>query len=241
MQRRLNGPTGIGSVNHVTRTALSLLNRLVDLNFDHIAKRIVALVNDPPVDEKNLLVIAHLCTESAILQPNRAVLYARLCRALPDRIQRVRGQLVRKHVVDTLVNGLEEGYQTSPDVTGTLKRRYFGVVRFLGELYKVGMSPEQMIRGYVKQLLGSVELPLDADLEALCILLDTTGRFLDTAKAKSQMDSHFIRISELAATTGIPMRIRFMLQVTHPGSTSLLMSHLSTRTFAIDVRRSGRR
>ena len=93
------------------------------------------------------------------------------------------------------------------------KRRGLGLVKFIGELFKVQVLTERIMHECVKELLSNVENPEEEEIESLCKLLATVGQTLDTAKAKNHMDIYFSRMRELASGGKINSRIQFMILV----------------------------
>ncbi|KAG9054712.1 hypothetical protein FS842_004360 [Serendipita sp. 407] len=91
------------------------------------------------------------------------------------------------------------------------KRRGLGLVKFIGELFKLQMLTERIMHECIKKLLSNVENPEEEEIESLCKLLTTVGQALDTPKAKSHMDIYFSRMQELANNGQISSRIQFML------------------------------
>lgn len=93
------------------------------------------------------------------------------------------------------------------------KRRGLGLVRFIGELYRLQMLTERIMHECIKKLLANTENPDEEDIESLCRLLTTVGKGLDNPKAKQHMDIYFSRMNQIASNPKIPSRMRFMLQV----------------------------
>ncbi|KIJ31256.1 hypothetical protein M422DRAFT_186254 [Sphaerobolus stellatus SS14] len=92
------------------------------------------------------------------------------------------------------------------------KRRGLGLVKFIGELFKLQMLTERIMHECIKKLLGNVENPEEEEIESLCKLLSTVGRQLDNEKARSHMDVYFQRMRELAKNlNNITSRMQFML------------------------------
>ncbi|KAG8799208.1 hypothetical protein FRC17_007201 [Serendipita sp. 399] len=91
------------------------------------------------------------------------------------------------------------------------KRRGLGLVKFIGELFKLQMLTERIMHECIKKLLSNVENPEEEEIESLCKLLTTVGQALDTPKAKSHMDIYFSRMQELTSNGQISSRIQFML------------------------------
>lgn len=93
------------------------------------------------------------------------------------------------------------------------KRRGLGLVRFIGELYRLQMLTERIMHECIKKLLANTENPDEEDIESLCRLLTTVGKGLDNPKAKQHMDIYFSRMALIGNNPKIPSRMRFMIQV----------------------------
>lgn len=92
------------------------------------------------------------------------------------------------------------------------KRQGLGLIRFIGELFKLQMLTERIMHECVKKLLGNVENPEEEEIESLCKLLTTVGQSLDTPKARAHMDVYFSRMKELTKSPNVSSRMQFMLQ-----------------------------
>lgn len=93
------------------------------------------------------------------------------------------------------------------------KRRGLGLIRFIGELFKLQMLTERIMHECIKKLLGNVENPEEEEIESLCKLLITVGSLLDTIKARAHLDVYFSRMRELTKNKNVNARMVFMLQV----------------------------
>lgn len=93
------------------------------------------------------------------------------------------------------------------------KRQGLGLIKFIGELFKLQMLTERIMHECVKKLLGNVENPEEEEIESLCKLLTTVGAILDTPKARAHMDVYFSRMKELTKSQNVSSRMQFMLQV----------------------------
>ena len=92
------------------------------------------------------------------------------------------------------------------------KRRGLGLVRFIGELYKLGMLTERIMHECVKKLVDYEGMPDEAEVESLTNLLRTIGQPLDsTNNGPKMMDAYFTKINEMIVIEGLPSRLRFML------------------------------
>ncbi|KAJ7104905.1 armadillo-type protein [Mycena epipterygia] len=234
MSHRRNHPSK--SADRVPRKVTSLLNQLAVSNFDSISGQIVAIADqaEGEGDARTLVSLTRVLYDTAISQPMRAELYARLCRHLMKQISHkvqdddakdaegkpiTGGLLFLRYLLGRLETGLEKGFPTEdlPDEPETETPRRLGLVRFMGEVFKLQMSTERMMHECIKKLLrikkslGQADPPLGAILEALYVLLHSVGALLDTQKAAPHMAVYFSRIRELSSHSEIPLRLRFML------------------------------
>ncbi|KAH8087801.1 armadillo-type protein [Cristinia sonorae] len=92
------------------------------------------------------------------------------------------------------------------------KRQGLGLVKFIGELFKLQMLTERIMHECVKKLLHNVENPEEEEIESLCKLMTTVGALLDTPKARAHMDVYFQRMKELTKSANVNSRMQFMLQ-----------------------------
>ncbi|PBK86891.1 ARM repeat-containing protein [Armillaria gallica] len=92
------------------------------------------------------------------------------------------------------------------------KRQGLGLIKFIGELFKLQMLTERIMHECVKKLLGNVENPEEEEIESLCKLLTTVGQFLDTSKARAHMDVYFSRMKGFTKNSNVSFRMQFMLQ-----------------------------
>ncbi|KAG9027251.1 hypothetical protein FRB95_007968 [Tulasnella sp. JGI-2019a] len=91
------------------------------------------------------------------------------------------------------------------------KRQRLGLIRFIGEIFKLQMLTERLVHECIKKLLVNVEDPEEEDIESLCMLLTTVGKMVDTPKAKYHMDIYFVRMNVLAKNPAVEIRFQRML------------------------------
>ena len=95
------------------------------------------------------------------------------------------------------------------------KRQGLGLIKFIGELFKLQMLTERIMHKCVKKLLGNADNPEEEEIESLCTLLGTVGSMLDTQKARAHLDVYFSRMKELTKSPNVTPRMQYMLQVRH--------------------------
>ena len=142
------------------------------------------------------------------------------------------GSLFRKYLLNRCQEEFERGWKVNlpPKPEGhteeaammsdeyyaaaAAKRRGLGLVKFIGELYKLGMLTERIMHECVKKLVDYEGVPDEAEVESLTNLLRTIGASLDVSeKGHAMMDAYFVRIKMMVETPNLPSRLRFMLMV----------------------------
>jgi len=106
-----------------------------------------------------------------------------------------------------------------------IKKQMLGNIKFIGELYKLGMLKEKIMRFCIQSLLkleeveGSDFVQLknseddemdEEDHEALCNLFTTIGETIDNRKAAPYMRMYFDKIEALSEDKSLSSRSRFM-------------------------------
>jgi translation initiation factor 4G len=94
------------------------------------------------------------------------------------------------------------------------KRRSLGNIRFIGELFKLGMLTEGIMHDCINRLLK--QETDEENLECLCKLLTTIGKDIDKTQAAKLMKEHFEKLDKIIGRTrrpaaNISSRIRFMI------------------------------
>ena len=95
------------------------------------------------------------------------------------------------------------------------KRQGLGLVKFVGELYKLDMLSLKIMNACIIKLLHNIVTPDEEDVESLCQLVSTVGpKLQQTSPNAAQTLSVFIsRITEMSKSPHISARMKFMLLV----------------------------
>lgn len=141
------------------------------------------------------------------------------------------GGLFRKYLLNRCQEDFERGWKTQlpalPEagdskeatllsdeyyVAAAAKRRGLGLVKFIGELYKLSMLTERIMHECLKKLLDYEGVPDEAEIESLTSLLRTIGGNLDQSeKGAMSMTAYFDRIQKTIDIPDLPSRLKFML------------------------------
>ncbi|KAH8828422.1 hypothetical protein DL96DRAFT_1603190 [Flagelloscypha sp. PMI_526] len=113
---------------------------------------------------------------------------------------------------DEAAKAANEKKDGDDDEIALYSEEVLGLIRFIGELFKLQMLTERIMHECVKKLLGNVDTPEEEEIESLCKLLTTVGQILDTPKAKAHMDVYFSRMQEMTRSPNVSSRMHFMLQ-----------------------------
>ena len=198
-------------------------------------------------DGRTLRQVIQLTFEKATDEAHWAEMYANFCKRMQENMSPeikdesikkdgkpvVGGGLFRKYLLTRCQAEFERGWKVNlPEegsseaklmsdeyyVAAAAKRRGLGLVRFIGELYKLGMLTERIMHECVKKLVDYDGMPDEAEVESLTSLLRTIGYNLDNAvdeRSRQVMDVYFQRINIMMNVDGLPSRLKFMLLVSH--------------------------
>ena len=96
-----------------------------------------------------------------------------------------------------------------------LKRRVLGNMRFIGEIFKVGLIGEKIMHSIITELLSNVENPEEEEIECLCRLLMTVGSILDKPEAANFWNQYVGRMNWLVSQPEkLSSRVRFLVMDT---------------------------
>ncbi|CAM6045739.1 unnamed protein product [Sphagnum compactum] len=216
------------------RQIKSILNKLTPQNFD----RLFLKVNEVNIDSAVTLtgVISQIF-DKALTEPTFCEMYAKFCAQLATNLPEFTENDEKITFKRVLLNKCQEEFERGEreqeeaekvEEEGEVKltpqereerrlkarRRMLGNIRFIGELYKMGMLTERIMHECIKKLLGHPprQNPDEEDVEALCKLMSTIGRIIDHPKAKEHIDAYFRRIESLSNNQKLSSRLRFMLK-----------------------------
>ena len=125
-------------------------------------------------------------------------------------------------------------------VAAAAKRRGLGLVKFIGELFKLGMLTSRIMHMCILRLLDYEGVPDEAEVESLTSLLKTIGNRLDSEeKGRPSMDAYFQRVNTMINVEGLPSRLKFMLMVSLPPNSLRCKSLTAIRTLSTCEERAG--
>ncbi|KAG8832145.1 hypothetical protein FRC17_001935 [Serendipita sp. 399] len=133
------------------------------------------------------------------------------CQADFERGWSARETLEEQQTAVAAASGVAPGEEVFSDEYYALqkvKRRGLGLVKFIGELFKLQMLTERIMHRCILKLLDE---PAEEDIESVCQLLKTVGLALSGPKGKESMEMYFGRMKELSQDPNVSQRIRFML------------------------------
>jgi hypothetical protein len=97
-----------------------------------------------------------------------------------------------------ILNSCQKDFGCLDEYCTTQKTRHrgLGLIKFIGELFKLQMLTERIMDECIKTLLGNVENPKE-EIQSLCKLPKIAGQSLDTNKARAHMVVCFLQMKEL--------------------------------------------
>jgi translation initiation factor 4G len=236
---RWQRPTSdVAAIDLLRRNVMSLLNKLTFEKFDALSVQFVAL-KIASLDD--LTEVIKLVFEKALAEQHFCKMYANLCKKLSDAYPSFQvvedGRTLTQSFKRILLNMCQKEFERPPptkesaqegeelaDLDLMYRRKMLGNIRFIGELFKLGMLREAIMHECMNRLLsppttptsapnqnGTTEptqlnangthasLPTEEDLEALSKLLHTMGKLLDRpGPDRQKMDKYFVRINALS-------------------------------------------
>ncbi|KAL1756305.1 armadillo-type protein [Schizophyllum commune] len=175
-------------------------------------------------DGRTLILVIRLVLEKATDEAAWSEMYARLCQKMMEQISpKVQddglrnaegkpiagGQLFRKYLLNRCQDDFEHGrsdvearvgagqpklYSDQYYAAQKVKRQGLGLIKFIGELFKLQMLTERIMHQCVQKLLANFHNPQEEDLEGACVLLTVVGELLDTPRAQAHIGVYFERI-----------------------------------------------
>ncbi|PON99783.1 Armadillo-type fold containing protein [Trema orientale] len=211
----------------------AILNKLTPHNFDKLFEQAIAFDID---NAETLRDVVGQIFDRAIMEPTFCEMYANFCYhirgELPvfiddnDKMITFKRLLLNKCQEEFERGKREKEEANKADEEGEViqyeaesgekrikaRRRMFGNIRLIGELYKEYMLPEKIIHHCIQILLALHQTPNEEDVEALCILISTTGGIIDRPKTKKNVDAYFEGLKTLSNNMKLSSRVRFMVK-----------------------------
>ena len=221
-------------IEEVLKKMQGFLNKLAPENFD----KIMGQVNSLQIDSVDKLegCIGSLF-EKAVLEPNFSQTYARMAQNLTNLkvtdsdqkevsartllIQKCQKEFLRNKKDEAIFSELAEKIKNAKtnekkkELTEERemaifksKKRSLGNIRFIGELFKIGMLSEIIMIMCISQLM---DMESDEEsIESLCKLLTTIGKTLE-GESKAKLNPIMDKLSALATKKTTSARIKFMI------------------------------
>lgn len=176
-----------------------------------------------------------LIFDKALDEPKYSSMYAQLCKRIQKELETDIDKSKSSTFLQILLNVCRDKFEnrvqysekiinSESTLTDDLeekknvaKQKILGNVKFIGELYKLGMLVEAHLHKMLRSLFtnkssSSTEKNCE-DMECLAQLIRTCGKNLDTELGKQLMDQYFERMEKYSQSQSMfPPRIRFMLR-----------------------------
>ncbi|EDV43946.2 LOW QUALITY PROTEIN: uncharacterized protein Dana_GF18734 [Drosophila ananassae] len=253
--RRMSMATGQdedNDVEGVIKKVRGILNKLTPDNFEVLLKEMSSIKMDNEAKMTNVML---LIFEKTISEPNFAPTYARFCKVLFHEIKAENKSLFTSSLITRIQHEFESNVNDAnakakklqptmdrinqctdaakkaelrsemEDLEYQFRRRAWGTVRFIGELFKLQSLTSDRVLNCVESLL---EHGCEEKLEYMCKLLTTVGHLLEAALPeqyllRDRIEKIFRRIQDIVnrsrgtshrqqAHIKISSRVRFMMQ-----------------------------
>ncbi|CAG8492470.1 22699_t:CDS:2 [Gigaspora margarita] len=209
------GSDELMQVEIVQRKVKVLLNKLTLEKFDSISDQIIDYANKSKFEKDGCILkeVIRLIFEQFCDEPSFSKMYAQLCRKIMEKID--------PEIVDKNVTNSEGKFVQAPSIEkgelDLMSDEYFtvaeakqyrnGLMRFIGEIFKLNMITERKMHECIKKMLNCQNEVFDEEeLEGLCKLMMTAGQQLDHIKSKSHMND----VINLRNNNWVPRRDKSM-------------------------------
>ncbi|EDV53958.1 uncharacterized protein LOC6555375 [Drosophila erecta] len=239
-------------VEGVLKKVRGILNKLTPDNFDVLLKEMSSIKMDNEAKMTNVML---LIFEKTISEPNFAPTYARFCKVLFHEIKAENKSLFTSSLITRIQHEFESNVNDAnakskklqptmerinqcsdparkaelraemEDLEYQFRRRAWGTVRFIGELFKLQSLTNDRVLNCVESLL---EHGCEEKLEYMCKLLTTVGHLLEASlpeqyQLRDRIEKIFRRIQDIINRSRgtshrqqvhikISSRVRFMMQ-----------------------------
>eukprot|EP01062_Namystynia_karyoxenos_P031553 TRINITY_DN23409_c0_g1_i1.p1 TRINITY_DN23409_c0_g1~~TRINITY_DN23409_c0_g1_i1.p1 ORF type:complete len:1054 (+),score=347.18 TRINITY_DN23409_c0_g1_i1:305-3466(+) len=232
------------SIDGVVRKMNGILNRMTPEKFSRLLgdmfKLIKIEVRFSGETMRDLLGrIAPIIFEKAVAEPAFSAMYAELCSELHAQVDSMglesgeSGEGIiktsKQRLQAILLNMCQKEFEANLEVQRQIaqsrgcdndeahlraKQRKLGNIKFIAELFKRQLMPEQIVHLVVQRLLNmssqSGDPPSEPDVEILCKLFEAAGERMDRPAAQEYNGKYFTRMRKLTQLHPCP-RCRFLL------------------------------
>ncbi|KAM3269965.1 putative protein isoform X1 [Capsicum chacoense] len=214
--------------DHVLKTVRGILNQPTANKFDLLKSQLIA---SEITNADTLFSVVSLIFNKAVLETTFCPMYAQLFSDLCEKLPRFPsdepdgGKITVKRI---LLNRCQEAFEGADklrnevrrmmdreqesehkDIEKFIKLRNLGNIKLIGELFKLRMVAESIVRFIVQELLSC---PEEENVEAICQFFITTGKQLDeNENSRCINDVYFNRLKELSTSPQLVPRLRFMV------------------------------
>jgi len=208
----------------VLKAVMGILNKLSPEKFYVLKDQLINLgINSADILQE----VKSMVFERAVSEPLFCPMYAELSQDLstvlpqfPSKETDGKPIAFRRILLNTCQEAFEGANNlraeikemTAPD--RAVKLRTLGIIRFIGELFKQKMVPEQIVHHCIRRLLGpdTNAAPAEENVEALCLLFNTVGKELEqNPKSRPIVDSYFVRMKQVSKDQHFSSQMRFMV------------------------------
>ncbi|KMZ90487.1 hypothetical protein PVMG_03336 [Plasmodium vivax Mauritania I] len=219
-------------LEYMERQIKSLLNKLTVENFPIITEKMCQIM-DSRTNTDEIQTVVNEVINKAVLEHDWSEMYADVCQALKWRSPNF--EMKKKSSFEiALLKKIQEEYENLPStfestmkeklkndeneeelsfVEQKQKKRLFGIVKLIGELFQRQIVSISIVISIAHDLLIAFEEPKEYCIEAFLQLIYSTGFFIDKMeKYKNILDTWFGRLKELQRKKMYSKRIKFVIQ-----------------------------
>jgi hypothetical protein len=212
----------------IKRSIKSTMNKVLPTNLNKLREQ---LLETGKQSTNNLIVLVQCIFEKAWSEVKYTEMYANLCKFLKEKLEGYcfpelehdsnygKRNLFKYELLERCQNVFTQA--PSEDYSGLspedidsrkeiIKKKTLGNVRFIGELFKVGLITTKVILGCVDSLICKENLD-ENKLEGACILLSTGGSSFERSKVLKETESIFKTLDDIMKKESLSSKIKFKI------------------------------
>jgi translation initiation factor 4G len=212
----------------IKRSIKSTLNKVLPTNLEKLQEQLLEIGKQTT---NNLIFLVECIFDKAWSEVKYTQTYANLCKFLKERFEGyvfaelendpnfVKRNLFKYELLErcqqAFTSNPDENYSNLPPDQIEVKKeqnkkKTLGNVRFIGELFKVGLITSKVILNCAEHLI-SKEAVDENKLEGACILLSTGGSSFERLKLQKETEKIFKSLTEILKIDSLTAKIRFKI------------------------------
>ena len=203
----------------ILKEVISILNKLSKDNFEPLSEKLFIMDNNNKSLVQNVIKVIF---QKAINEPHFGEVYPSLCKKLSDKnyciakdCEAIDSINFKREILTECQKEFEKEKTNIDDKAE--KRKSLGNIKFIGELFIKGVISYSIVFKCIDILVVNIQgidcvVIKNENIECICKLIKTTGKFLDTEDYKTRLEHYIDILDDISKDTSNDFRSRFMIK-----------------------------